>query len=67
MRHAFLTFQVTKISEAGLELRWEAADGSDRGGDFPHVYGGDVPWGCLREDPIALALGPDGHVFPEEI
>lgn len=46
----------------GPSLTWEAS----RGGDlFPHLYGPlrhvDVLWS--RE----LPLGPDGHVFPEDI
>jgi uncharacterized protein (DUF952 family) len=44
------------------DLRWEPS----RGGQlFPHLYG------TLRRDHVVwarpLPLGPDGHVFPEEM
>ena len=49
--------------EADLDIRWEAA--STRDGDFPHVYGGYIPFACLTAPPVVLALGPDGkHILP---
>lgn len=55
--------------EADLDIRWEAAapmpGESARDGEFPHVYGGAIPFACLAAQPALLALGPDGkHVLP---
>lgn len=65
-----LRFSVdTMQEEADLDIRWEAAEpppGSTvRDGEFPHVYGGPIPWACLTAQPALLALDADGkHIFP---
>ncbi len=64
-----LAFSVSLLREADLEVRWEDAAPTPgvekRDGDFPHVYGGAIPYACLAAPPAALALGPDGkHLFP---
>ena len=54
----------------GLELKYEDAvplgGAAQRSGDFPHVYGGSIPWSCLAEEPIPLPWDPDAgaHRFP---
>ena len=46
----------------GSALQWEPSRG---GALFPHLYAplrlADVTWA------VALPLGPDGHVFPEDL
>jgi uncharacterized protein (DUF952 family) len=45
-----LAFDCGLIAAAGLKVRWEdAAPGGEvdaRDGDFPHVYGGPIPFSC---------------------
>jgi uncharacterized protein (DUF952 family) len=60
----------TMREEADLDVRWEAAapppGASARAGEFPHVYGGAIPYACLASPPALLTLGPDGkHAFPQ--
>ena len=64
-----LQLSVSLMREADLEVRWEdAAPGAGvtkRDGDFPHVYGGPIPYACLAVPPATLALDSDGkHIFP---
>jgi uncharacterized protein (DUF952 family) len=66
-----LRFGSALIEEYGeLEVRFEEACGQSPGcvrrdGEFPHVYGGPIPYACLVGPPLLLPLGPDGlHVFP---
>ena len=38
---------------------------SNRHGEFPHAYGGPIPFACLAAPPVLLTLDADGkHVFP---
>ena len=66
-----LVFSTDAInSTAGLDLRFEDAaplgGAAERAGDFPHVYGGAIPWSCLAEEPIALPwdAAAGAHTFP---
>mmetsp|Transcript_17016 Transcript_17016/g.43710 ORF Transcript_17016/g.43710 Transcript_17016/m.43710 type:complete len:179 (+) Transcript_17016:87-623(+) len=64
-----LSFSVESMEEADLQIRWEDAapppGSTTRGGAFPHVYGGAIPYACLSSKPAILALDPDGkHIFP---
>ena len=62
------TVEIMK-EEADLEIRWEAAEPvpgeKSRDGEFPHAYGGPIPFACLAAPPVLLTLDADGkHVFP---
>lgn len=60
-----LQFSVSLMrEEADLDVRWE--DGAPpQGSNFPHVYGGPIPYACLAAPPNRLELSPTGeHVFP---
>ncbi len=46
----------------GAALLWEPARG---GALFPHLYRALRRAECLRAEP--LPLGPDGHIFPEDL
>ena len=65
-----LVFSVELMcEEADLEVRWEDAAPApgikQRDGEFPHVYGGPIPYACLVSPPVLLGLDPGGkHVFP---
>ena len=65
-----LRFSISMMTqEADLEVHWEdaapASGAQKRDGDFPHVYGGPIPYACLAAPPDVLVLGPDGkHVLP---
>lgn len=49
-------------AQLGDALKWEPS----RGGDlFPHLYAGLPVDAVKRVDP--LPLGPDGHVFPDDL
>eukprot|EP00931_Biecheleriopsis_adriatica_P041238 TRINITY_DN23596_c0_g3_i1.p1 TRINITY_DN23596_c0_g3~~TRINITY_DN23596_c0_g3_i1.p1 ORF type:complete len:126 (+),score=21.19 TRINITY_DN23596_c0_g3_i1:40-417(+) len=65
-----LAFDVARLRDAGLDVRYEDAKPQPgiekRDGDFPHCYGGPIPWSCLSEDPLPLPLSDSGeHIFPE--
>jgi uncharacterized protein (DUF952 family) len=58
-----------------LTLKWEEAappgggstDTPNRQGEFPHLYGGAIPWSCVTDE-TKLQLGEDGlHVFPANV
>ena len=65
-----LRFSVeSMVEEADLKVRWESAapppGEKSRDGEFPHVYGGPIPFACLAAPPALLALDADGkHVLP---
>jgi uncharacterized protein (DUF952 family) len=65
-----IAFDTASIAKAGLDLRWEAAvplgEAATRGGDFPHLYGGSIPYSCLAEEPILLPLVDGLHQFPKQ-
>eukprot|EP00928_Gymnodinium_smaydae_P057450 TRINITY_DN4068_c0_g1_i3.p1 TRINITY_DN4068_c0_g1~~TRINITY_DN4068_c0_g1_i3.p1 ORF type:complete len:128 (-),score=23.32 TRINITY_DN4068_c0_g1_i3:66-449(-) len=54
-----------------LELRFEDAqplEGAEkRTGDFPHLYGGAIPWRCLEGEPLCVPLQDGRHLFPEDL
>ena len=57
-------------TEADLKIKWGPAapppgEAKRSGGDFPHVYGGAIPYACLSAPPALLTLDADGkHAFP---
>ena len=52
-------------TEADLKIKYEAAE-PPAAGEYPHAYGGPIPFACLTTAPVLLELGADGkHVIPE--
>ena len=66
-----LVFGHSLIDEYGeITIKWEdaapSAGSTKRDGEFPHAYGGAIPYACLVGLPIPLQLDADGkHVFPK--
>ena len=63
-----LPISASALAAAGLELRYEEAappaGAAQRAGEFPHVFGGSIPWSCLAAPPIDLPLVDGKHAFP---